>query len=199
MRHPATPAYATMLVTFLAACGGDSASPTPEQEARTTVLGRQAASALTAGLLGHLTAAMQEGGATAAVTVCSEQALFLTDSIAAELGEGIELKRTTFRYRNPLNAPDEVDASALRRFEALQATGEEPAPVVLKTPRDYRYYVPLRIVQPCLGCHGKPEQMDPEVMRVLGELYPEDRATGYEEGDLRGAIRVSIPPAMIET
>jgi len=199
MRHSRTPAYALCLAVLCMACRGDETRMTADQEARAAELGGQATRALMEGLMSRLTAAMQEGGATGALNVCSEQALIVTDSIASALGEGIELKRTTLRYRNPLNAPDEVDATALRRFEELQGTGEEPAPVVLRTPRDYRYYVPLRIGPPCLQCHGKIDDMDPEVVRVLSELYPEDRATGYEAGDFRGAIRVSIPPHMIES
>jgi hypothetical protein len=38
--------------------------------------------------------------------------------------------------------------------------------------------------------------MDPGVRRVLSERYPEDLATGYEAGDFRGVVRVSIPAEM---
>jgi len=34
--------------------------------------------------------------------------------------------------------------------------------------------------------------MTPEVKRMLTERYPEDRATGFQDGDLRGAISVKI-------
>lgn len=199
MRYLRPMAYAVVLTTWLVACGGEPPALTAEQEERVATLGGEAARALATELMGHLTAAMQEGGATGAVSVCSELAPELTDSVAAGIGEGVTIKRTTFRYRNPLNAPDEVDASALRRFETLQASGETPAHLVLRTPRDYRYYSPLRVAPPCLRCHGKLADMDPEVVRTLGELYPEDRATGYEAGEFRGAIRVSIPPALIES
>ncbi|MGM0774574.1 MAG: c-type heme family protein, partial [Pseudomonadota bacterium] len=40
-----------------------------------------------------------------------------------------------------------------------------------------------------LGCHGK--SIDPEVKAKLDELYPEDQATGFSEGDLRGAFVVT--------
>jgi hypothetical protein len=40
----------------------------------------------------------------------------------------------------------------------------------------------------CLKCHGT--QIAPEVSQVLASLYPEDRATGYKEGDIRGAFVV---------
>jgi hypothetical protein len=41
----------------------------------------------------------------------------------------------------------------------------------------------------CLGCHGK--NIAPEVQAKLDELYPEDQATGFSEGDLRGAFVIS--------
>ena len=34
--------------------------------------------------------------------------------------------------------------------------------------------------------------MDPRVVEVLQASYPDDQATGYEAGDLRGLIRVSV-------
>ena len=38
----------------------------------------------------------------------------------------------------------------------------------------------------CLGCHGT--DLSPDVSRILADLYPVDRATGYSEGDIRGAF-----------
>jgi hypothetical protein len=35
-------------------------------------------------------------------------------------------------------------------------------------------------------CHGLEDQITPDVKSQLAELYPEDRATGFKEGDLRG-------------
>jgi len=34
--------------------------------------------------------------------------------------------------------------------------------------------------------------MAPDVNRMLAERYPDDRATGFNDGDLRGAINVKI-------
>ena len=58
--------------------------------------------------------------------------------------------------------------------------------------RQLRYLRPLKIVSPCLACHGDPERIDPQVLEVLRERYPEDRAVGYSPGDLRGAISVTV-------
>ena len=41
----------------------------------------------------------------------------------------------------------------------------------------------------CLQCHGT--AIAPELAEKLSELYPEDKATGYREGDMRGAFVVT--------
>jgi hypothetical protein len=58
--------------------------------------------------------------------------------------------------------------------------------------QELRYLKPLRIVPPCLTCHGDRKAMDVELVELLEELYPEDRAVGYENGDLRGAVSVRL-------
>ena len=56
----------------------------------------------------------------------------------------------------------------------------------------YRYYKPLKVAQVCLNCHGDAKTISPAVQKKLQALYPEDRATGYKEGDFRGVIRIEI-------
>jgi len=53
---------------------------------------------------------------------------------------------------------------------------------------------PIFIAAPvCLQCHGEPAKLAPGVAEALKELYPDDQATGYSLGDLRGAISIRIP------
>ena len=44
----------------------------------------------------------------------------------------------------------------------------------------------------CLKCHGS--NVAPDVKAAIGELYPEDQATGFKAGELRGAFSVSKKP-----
>ena len=44
----------------------------------------------------------------------------------------------------------------------------------------------------CLACHGAPEQIPAEVAAILAERYPDDQATGYAVGDLRGALWAEV-------
>lgn len=183
-----------LVILLSAACGvPDRDEVSPEVEAAVLSIGEPAADALLGTLISHLTTAMEDGGAASAVEFCSANAMELTAGVAGT--EGVEIKRTSLRYRNPANAPDQSETLALRHFEtALAETGELPQAWVQKVGRDeYRYYRPLTVAPPCLKCHGTPDEIDPGVAEILADRYPDDLATGYAAGDLRGVVRVSIP------
>jgi len=176
-------------------CGERLPEVTPEENARVVQVAEPAAGELMRTLLGRLDAALQEGGAAHAVEFCSVDAIPLTRLVEAGLGGGLSLKRTSFRYRNPDNAPDEAEEMALRYYEEEILAGREaPAHFVQRvSEEELRYYRPLFVAEFCLQCHGNRESMDPEVRAKLDAEYPGDLATGYEAGDFRGLVRVSVP------
>jgi hypothetical protein len=53
----------------------------------------------------------------------------------------------------------------------------------------YMKAIPTRGI--CLRCHG--EKIDPSLRMVLDRFYPEDQATGFEIGDVRGAFTIIKP------
>jgi hypothetical protein len=142
---------------------------------------------------------MAEGGPTQAVHFCSSEALELTAEVQEGLAEGLQVKRTSLKYRNPANAPDEFEEMALRHFQdAVDAGRQVPPSYVQRVSREeIRYYKPLFLGEPCLQCHGDPGSFQPGVREILAQQYPEDLATGYELGDFRGFIRVSIPNRLV--
>ena len=185
---------ALLLTVTAAACGGSADDElSPEVEAVVFELGSSASQALMGTLVTQLTGAMQAGGAVHAVDFCSTSAIELTAGVAQE--QGLDVKRTSMRYRNPANAPDEDETEALKYYEsALADAGELPGPWVQKASREeYRFYRPLVVAPPCLNCHGSPAEIDPAVQAILDERYPDDLATDYAVGDFRGVVRVSIP------
>jgi len=190
---------ALMLTMSVAACGGsEDEEMGPEVEAAVRELGNAASQALMGALVTQLTTAMQEGGAVNAVDFCSTSALELTAGVAQE--QGLDVKRTSMKYRNPANAPDEDETEALRYYEsALAETGVLPGPWVQKAGRDeYRFYRPLTVAPPCLNCHGSPGEIDPAIQSILDERYPGDLAMGYAVGDFRGVVRVSVPADRVD-
>ena len=53
-------------------------------------------------------------------------------------------------------------------------------------------YVEPIVTQPlCLTCHG--DVQDPALAARIKDEYPEDEATGFQPGDLRGVFWVTYP------
>ena len=167
---------------------------TAAEEARVVAVGSGAAERLRTSLVKRLTAAIDSAGAAHAISVCSTDALALTDSITRTLGPGVEVKRTALRVRNPDNAPDSLETLALAHFTAAAEAGDSlPRHYVQRTTDGFRYYEPLVTMPLCLQCHGPGRSIAADVRAEIAERYPQDRAIGYRQGELRGLIRVSTP------
>jgi hypothetical protein len=123
----------------------------------------------------------------------------MTEAIGKK--HALDIRRVSDRWRNPLDQPDGFERSVLTQFsDALRETtltdASEYSCVVLEDgKRILRYMKPIRILGMCTACHGEPSRMDHAVRDLIGNRYPDDRATGYAIGDLRGAvsIRVRLP------
>lgn len=171
--------------------GRTSNEPAPSED-DIVEIGQSAASALTGELMGRVAAAIEEGGPGYAIDFCSTEALPRTSAVADRLG--VEIKRTSSRLRNPENAPDPYEQAVLARLGTAAAEGESlPEHVVQNADGEARYYRPIYVAEPCTACHGPRDSLDAAVIEALDTRYPNDEATGYRPGDLRGVIRVSVP------
>jgi hypothetical protein len=182
------------------ACGEEAPAIDEADQSRVIALAEPAADELLRTLVAHLTEAMEEGGPVNAIEFCSEEAIPLTRTVQAGLGPGFELKRTSFRYRNPANAPDEAEELALRYFEDAGLSGD-PVPssyVQRVSAEEFRYYRPLYLGPVCVTCHGAREEIQPQVIEALDSRYPGDLAVGYAPGDFRGVVRISVPASAME-
>ena len=98
---------------------------------------------------------------------------------------GIIIKQPGRAYRSPVNVPDDVERSTLEHF--IKAGHAENAPQTVYTAMGkqavYRHMEPIRLIPPCLGCHGQPKGA-PD---MLG--YEKD---GLEAGDVIGLMSVTI-------
>jgi len=147
-----------------------------------------------ASLKAQLGAALAAGGPVLAIDVCKTAA----GAIASEMSRkhGLSVRRTALRVRNSGNVPDAFETQALERFVAEIAQGKNPAGLehfeVVRTDGGevFRYMKAIpTAAEPCLACHGS--ALRPEVRARLHDLYPDDRATGFKAGDLRGAFSIS--------
>ena len=137
----------------------------------------------------NLQQALREGlaeGPVEAIAACQLKA----PEIAASLSQGgVRVGRTSERLRNPDNAAPDWVVPAL---EAYSTDSDDRSPRNLSIGPGRSGYVEPIMVQPlCLACHG--ESLEPEVSSRIQALYPDDRATGYQIGDLRGVFWVEYP------
>lgn len=143
-------------------------------------------------LKAELEAAIAQGGPVGAIAVCREKA----PAIAAELsaGSGARVSRTALRVRNPANAPQPWQRDVLLRFQDRMAAGEAADGLEsLETPagEGARYMKAIPTGPLCLTCHGS--NLAADVQAALRGMYPEDAATGFAAGDLRGAFSIVWP------
>lgn len=138
----------------------------------------------------ELTQAMQQGGPAAAIVVCSQRATAIAASASAE---GQRVRRIGTRVRNVGNSPSSEDQRALDQF-AARAKGDDSPLRARGDDGHMRLYVPIRVGEACVTCHGDAAALAPEVRDELARRYPDDRATGYAVGDLRGAVVVESRP-----
>ena len=184
----------TAIAMAIALCSATAAFADEDLAARIGA-SRNAIKSFAGALQEQLKSAMAAGGPTAAIEVCKIAA----PDIAAGASEerGWRIGRTSLKLRNPANAPDAWELAVLREFEARRAAGEDPAGIdhaqlaVVDGRRTFRYMKAIGTQPVCTVCHGT--RIAPEVSARLDALYPEDRARGFEVGDIRGAFSITQP------
>lgn len=146
-------------------------------------------------LKGELTAAIGKSGPTGAIDVCRTRAPEIASKLSRE--SGATVSRTALKVRNPANAPDDLQRAVLEQFAADLASGrvEQPLEAAVEINRagaiERRYMRAIPTDALCLTCHGA--QLAPDVAAAIAKAYPDDQATGFETGQLRGAFSVTWP------
>jgi hypothetical protein len=155
---------------------------------------RKVATSIPPKLLAVLTEEIGKGGPEGAIGVCKDVAPRMAQAASAETGWAI--RRVSLKNRNPRAVPDAWERAVLEDFDRRAAAGDAPAAlekaeiVVVDGKQQYRYMRALPVQSLCLNCHGTTEQLTPAVRQRLAELYPDDKATGYKPGDIRGAMTI---------
>jgi hypothetical protein len=190
---------ATLLALAVLAGAGDgraaeAASADPRVESAVAEA-RVAARELAAYLKTLLQAELARDGFDGAIAVCAEVAQQRT----AEYRETFknDIRRVSLRRRNAANEPDDYERAVLESFDRLPVDARPRAEhweVVTEDGREsLRYLKPLVTGPLCLTCHGGRATMAPAVTEALAAHYPDDQATGFDVGDVRGAITIRIP------
>lgn len=185
-------ALCTACLLALAPCLAASDAAAPQTDAL-TARAKASIAAFAEALKSELMAAMQDGGPVQAIEVCHTRA----PEIARQISEqrGMSLSRVSQKNRNPKNGPNRWQAAVLDEFEARRAAGADvgamhwQATAAVPGGLEFRFMKAIPTAPLCLACHG--EAIAPAVAEKLAELYPEDAATGFREGDIRGAFVVT--------
>lgn len=165
------------------------AAPVVADKAALAEEAKAAVQALGGTLKGELEAAMKAGGPVEAMGICHTKAPEIAKAVSAE--KGLQVSRVSLKNRNPvMGAANEWQTALLNDFEAKKAAGTDPATLVHAevVGSEFRFMKAIPTAAVCLNCHGT--NLSPAVTAKLSELYPNDKAVGYKEGDLRGAFVV---------
>lgn len=164
--------------------------PTPDEVALR--LANNAATELVTRLRARLQEVMKAEGPAAAARVCADEGLGLTALVGGE--HGASVGRASIRLRNPAATPPAWVGEWLLAQGVRSADGVTGVAQVVDADghRVARVIRPIAVEEPCLACHGAPDALAPGVREVLAERYPQDNATGYAVGDLRGALWAEV-------
>ncbi len=169
-------------VTMLASSTAAAGDPDSDEVARR---GAELLQPFQQALQTALREGMKEGPANA-VEVCRLEAPEIAARVAPE---DVAMGRTSHRLRNPDNAPLDWQREMLEYY-LDNPDDRQPRQTRLDETR-VAHVQPIETQPMCLSCHGS--DLDESVQARLDELYPEDRATGFAAGELRGIFWVTMP------
>ncbi len=194
MIHRAPP---LVLIALLWAISATAQSSPIAVEDRAIELAQSAGQEFSALLKSALVARLQAEGPVAAIDFCHDEAPRIADAVMAERGVRLGRVAVPGRVRNPANAPGGWQGEALAEIQRAVEAGGAPGEQKLVRREDLPAGVALRLARgipveaPCLACHGS--NIAPPVAAALARHYPDDAATGFALGDLRGALWVEVP------
>lgn len=136
-------------------------------------------------LKGRLMEVLSSDVPATAIVVCAEDAPQIAADVARE--HDVSIGRTSFRLRNPKNTPP--------AWTTQLVADRIDEPIYLTDGQKLGALLPIRLEVACLICHGPEDAMSQEIKDALEEHYPEDQATGFHKGDLRGWFWVEAPAA----
>lgn len=186
--------------SFLISCNQKTKEKTVEQKELSLaqqqeylVMGDSIAAKAQQVLLSNVAEQMKLGGPVGALDFCNEKAIPLTDSVSEAFSKKIQ--RLTDKTRNSDNAiVNAIDQKAWNEIKELMADTNTNKHLILSEDSAIYYYKAIPIGMPtCLMCHGnKQTAIAPETLEAIAKKYPNDQATGYAMGELRGMWKIKM-------
>jgi hypothetical protein len=139
----------------------------------------------------NLMGTIQKKGVVQALEFCNIKAIPLTDSMATV--HNAIITRVTDKPRNPSNNANNLQLEYLEIFKKQVASGNEVKPILNKQGNEVQFYYPIVTNTLCLQCHGKTNKdIKPLTLKKINDLYPEDKAIGYNENEVRGMWNINF-------
>jgi len=135
--------------------------------------------------------AISAHGIDSAIKFCNENAYELTTTYA----DSVTIRRTAMRYRNSRNRPDSLERFVLDEMNSKTKSGTLSDLRVVRrtTSGEVHFFKPILMQPMCLNCHGKPgTEIQSSTLARIQDLYPDDRATNFSQGDLRGMWHITF-------
>lgn len=136
-------------------------------------------------LMAQLQAALKDASPAQAIDVCK----LIAPELAEDVGQtrGMSIGRTSFKLRNPDNQPPAWAKEAVQQRTPSPAAFLGPDGTVGRLR-------PITLMPLCVQCHGPAEYLAPDTRDALTQHYPEDQATGFIAGSLRGYFWAEVQP-----
>lgn len=133
----------------------------------------------------NLMNAIQTKGAEHAVDFCNIKAIPLTDSMSVEFGA--KIKRVSDKPRNANNQANAEELSFIEELKVKIAKGEKLVPKVVEHDDKMVGYYAIETNKMCLQCHGVANaDVHASTLAKIKTKYPNDKALGYKENEIRG-------------
>ena len=167
-------------------------SLTPEEKQEYSDKGKEIAQASFNALSEKLTEQMKTGGTAKAIPFCNVEALPLTQQLSEKYN--VTIKRTSDKLRNQKNKPTERELKIIDSYQELISEHKEIAPILeVDSNNNKHFYAPITVKANCLVCHGKVDEfVTVKTDSIIKSLYPNDKALGYIEGELRGIWSITF-------
>lgn len=136
--------------------------------------------------------AIKQGGLEYAISFCNIEAMPITDSVSES--ESVEVRRLAKKYRNPLNETNPEESELYKSYILEWLGGQQLKPKIIPDNNGHPvYYNPIYVGALCLNCHGEPDKnINSGLAEMIKNLYPEDKATNFKQGQLRGMWAITF-------
>lgn len=146
-------------------------------------------------LSSNLSKQIRAAGPLGALNFCNIKASHFTDSLSKALG--LKISRVSDKTRNKNKGANATQLTYIMESKEKLEKGEEIEPQLVSVSSGKEAYYPIFTNSTCLKCHGAAEVLDSALTEKLNQLYPEDKAKGYSENELRGIWVVEFLDSLI--